>query len=133
MDSNMHTTVLVVSLNANKVLEYNREIALTKKQLADLKLMDKKLEHELSLKSSAKGKYDARDKATLVANMLIAALLDNDDPKIAITCAYLATRYRGLKQVKASTQTDQVAIQLVFDEEYREATPINFVAKKDLS
>ena len=132
MDNNTHSTVLVVSLNAQKVLEYNRSITLTKKQLADLELFDKKLEQELPLRSSTKEKPDSRDKATLAANTLVAALLRDDDSKIALSCAYLATRYGELKQVKARTESGQVAIQLVFDEEYRQATPLNFVAKKDL-
>ena len=133
MVSNTHSTVLVVILNTQKVLEYNRDIRLTKKQLADLELLDQKLERELPPRLSAKGNSNSQDKATLVANMLVAALLQDDDPKIALSCAYLATRHTELKQVKARTDSGQVAIQLIFDEEYREATPMKFVAKKDLN
>ena len=133
MVSNTHSTVLVVILNTQKVLEYNRDIRLTKKQLADLELFDQKLERELPPRSSNKRNFNSQDKATLVANMLVAALLQDDDPKIALSCAYLATRYVELKQVKAKTDSGQVAIQLIFDEEYREATPMKFVAKKDLN
>ncbi len=133
MDSNTHSSDLVVILNADKVLEYKRSVALTKKQLSDLELLDQKLEHAFPPKSFTTSESDARDKATLVANMLVAALLEDDDPKIALSCAYLATRYSGLKQVKARTESGQVAIQLIFDEEYKEATPMKFVAKKDLN
>ena len=133
MDSATHPSVLIVILNANKVLEYDRNIALSKKQLADLELLDQKLAHELPARPSANEKTDARDKATLVANMLIAALLEDDEPKIALSCAYLATQYHGLKQVKASSALNQIAIQLIFDEEFIEATPMKFVAKKDLN
>ena len=133
MDSNACSAILVVILNASKVLEYNRNIELTDKQVTDLELLDKKLEKEFTQRSASKQTPSFQDKATLVANMLIAALLQDDDPKIALSCAYLATRYRDLKQVKARTESDQVAIQLVFDEEYKEATPMKFVAKKDLN
>ncbi len=133
MAKSSDSSLLVVILNADKVLEYDRNVALSNKQLADLDFMDKKLDQELASASRSGQTSDLKDKATFVANLLVAALLDEDEPKIALTCAYLGTRFDELKQIKARTQADQLAIQLIFDQEYRPATPLKFVAKKDLN
>lgn len=125
--------LLVVILNTNKVLEYNRHIPLSTNQLRDLEVLDQKLENSLKLDYPQNHGSSPQDKATYAANMLISALLNEDEPRIALTCAFLATRYSELKQIKASSQADQIAIELIFDQEYRESAPIKFVPKDDLN
>ena len=133
MAENDSSSLLVVTLNSNKVLEYNRGIALSKKQLKDLDVLEQKLNDHIPLNLRANRDAGPQDKATLVANMLITALLDEEESKAALTCAYLATRFSDLKQVNARTDSEHLAIQLIFDEEYREVSPIKFVARKDLN
>ena len=133
MASKYFSGLLVVILNSNKVLEYNRSIPLPENQLRDLEALEQKLEDRLKLDNPQNGNPSPQDKATYAANMLISALLKEDEPKIAITCAFLATRFGELKQIRANTQSKQIAIELIFDQEYKESAPIKFVPKEDLN
>ena len=124
---------LVVVLNANKVLEYFRDRPLSQSQLIDLETMDRKMNSGLQLGSRRINNPNPQDKATYVANLLVTALTNEEESKVAITCAYLATRFRDLKQIKADMHSGQLSIQLIFDEQYREAAPIKFIPKEDLN
>lgn len=124
---------LVVVLNSNKELEYFRDRPLSKNQQVDLEAMDRKLDSGLQLGSRRINKPSPQDRATYVANLLVTALTNEEDSKVAITCAYLATRFGDLKQIKADMRSGQLSIQLIFDEEYREAAPIKFIPKEDLN
>ena len=132
MNANENTNDLVVLINSKKVLEYFRDRPLTLKQQADLGLLDSKLDAGIELNHQQIPKPTAQDKATFVANLLISALLNEEEAKAALSCAYLATRFTDLKQVKASSHSDRVAIQLIYDEGYREQAPIHFVPKDKL-
>lgn len=127
------SSLLVVVLNSNKVLEYNRNVPLSSNQLRDLETLDQKLEDRLKSDKPQNRNPSPQDKATYAANMLISALLNEEESKTAITCAFLATRFNELKQVKANTESNQIAIQLIFDQEYKESAPIKFVPKEDLN
>ena len=123
---------LVVLLNSSKVLEYYRDRPLTVKQQADLDALDIKLDAGIELNHQHIANPSLQDKATFVANLLIFALLNEEEAKAALTCAYLATRFSDLKQVVANSHPDRLAIQLIYDEEYREQTPVHFVPKDEL-
>ena len=124
---------LVVTVNSNKVLEYFRDIPLPASQRADLATLDRKMEHGLHTGELQLDNPGPRDKATFAAQLLVTAIINEEESKAAVTCAYLATQFTKLKQVKANTQSNQLSIQLVFDEEYIESVPIKFVDKKDLN
>lgn len=124
---------LVVVLNSNKVLEYFRDRPLSQHQQIDLDTMDRKMDSGLQLGSRHINNPSPQDKATYVANLLVTALMNEDESKVAITCAYLATRFGDLKQIKAEMHSDQLSIQMIFDQEYLEATPITFIPKEDLN
>lgn len=125
---------LVVVLNSNKMLEYFRDRPLSQNQQIDLDAMDRKLDNGLKLGSRRINNPSPQDKATYVANLLITALTNEEESKVAITCAYLATRFGDLKQIKADMRSGgQLSIQLIFDQEYREAAPIKFIPKEDLN
>lgn len=132
MTVNQNINVLVVLLNSSKVLEYYRNRPLTAKQQADLDALDKKLDTGIHLNHQHIANPNLQDKATFVANLLVSALLNGEDAKAALTCAYLGTRFSDLKQVVANSHPDQLAIQLIYDEEYREQSPIHFVSKDEL-
>ncbi len=123
---------LVVVINSQKMLEYFRDRPLSPTQQKDLEAMDLKMNTGIQVGNQHIARPSLQDKATYMANILVTALGDNDEPKTAAACAYLATRFEELKQLRATTHSDRISIQLIFDEEYSEQIPIQFVPKKTL-
>jgi len=121
-------TPLVVSLNSNKVLEFIRDRQLTQKQINDLN----KLDSGITFAGDFVQAPNSNDKAIFMANNLALALDTNNDSITALSCAYLATRYPELKQLKISSNNEHISIELVYDKEYTEQAPVKFVSKKDL-
>jgi len=125
-------TPLVVSLNSNKVLEFIRDRQLTQRQINDLNKLDSKLDSGITFAGDFVQAPNSNDKAIFMANNLALALDTNNDSITALSCAYLATRYPELKQLKISSNNEHISIELVYDKEYTEQAPVKFVSKKDL-
>ncbi len=123
---------LVVLVNSQKSIEYFRDRPLSRKQNEDLLAMEEKLDKGFKLGNQFIKKPSLQDKATFVANFLAAAIQRQEDANAALACAYLATRYGELKQIKVSNHDRGFSIQLIHDEEYREQVPLKFVPKTDL-
>ena len=122
----------VVVLNSSKELEYFRDRKLSAKQSADLEKIDARLNQGFEAGGQLIEHPTTEDKATFAANVLISALLHDNESNAAIFFSFLATRYPTLKQVKATTHDDRVTIQLIYDKEYTEETAVQFISKKDL-
>ena len=125
--------LFIVSLNSNKVLEYYRERGLTKNQSADLNKMDTKLDHGINISGKYIESPNPQEKAVFIANQLVLALQSDNESILALTSAYLATRYPELKQLKVTTHEGKTSIELINDKEFIEQTPISFVPRKDLT
>ena len=123
---------LVISLNSEKVIEYHRGKPLSKKQQLDLVALDKKLNIGIQIGQQFISKPTLQDKATFIANLLVSALVEDDEAKVALTCAYLANHCGDLKQIKAEHRLDRLSIQLIYDEEYRDQAPIKFVPRNKI-
>ena len=123
---------LVVVLNSNKVIEYRRDRALTERQTRDLENTEIKMQSGIQVGNEFIDDPSEQDKAIFMANQLVLALENNHEPVIAISCAYLATRYPDLLQVRAVLENGSYSIQLINDEIYVENTPLKFKSKKDL-
>lgn len=123
---------LVVVLNSNKVIEYRRDRALTERQTRDLENTEIKMQSGIQVGNEFIDDPSEQDKAIFMANQLVLALENNHDAIIAISCAYLATRYPDLLQVRAVLENGSYSIQLINDEIYVENTPLKFTSKKDL-
>ena len=132
MSNKSNTASFVVSLNSNKVLEYYRDRKLSMTQIKDLEKAEKKLSNGISIAGQFIASPSAEEKAIFMANQLAHALSIENEALQAITCAFLATRYPALKQLKLTSTQEQLSIELINDKEYADQAPIKFVSKKDL-
>jgi len=114
---------LVVLVNGESQLEYDRTKALPPKQLEFLDIMDEKMSKGISLNGSTIAGPDTVQRAQFVSMQLIAALIDSNDQLIAASCAYLANRLPDLKQLKVD---EDFNFDLVFDEEYKNKVQVAF-------
>jgi len=122
----------VVSLNSTKVLEYFRDRVINQSQLDDLNKLESKLDAGFNIDGKFIDSPDVRDKAIFIANNLAAALIADNDSIAAVSCSYLATRYPDLQQLKISSNNGYTSIELIYDKEYTEQSPIKYISKKDL-
>ncbi|MFK8028105.1 MAG: hypothetical protein AB8C40_08630 [Gammaproteobacteria bacterium] len=129
-DNNLHP--FVVTLNAEKVIEYFRDRPLNQSQHDDLAATDLKLDQGIKIAGEFIKQPTDQDKAVFMANVLTNALDNDNDSAIAVACAYLATRFIHLKQLKITSHDDRVSIELINDQLYAEPIPIKFIPKKDL-
>ncbi len=126
------SSIFTVSLNSTKVLEYFRERELNQKQIDDLKQLEAKLNKGISIAGKYLKAPSTKDKAIFMANNLANALLTENESIAAISSAYLATRYPDVKHLKIATRDNQLSIEIIYDKEFTEQTPIKFISKTDL-
>ena len=132
MKNNRATSKFVVVLNSEKILEYYRDRPLSDQQLLAIEATNKKLDQGIQVSGQWIEHPTDSDKAIFMASQLISSLLAENDARTAISCAFLATQYPNLKQLRAASQQDHISIELINDKEFVEQTPIQFIAKKDL-
>ena len=132
MDNTETLSPLVIVINSKKEFEYFRDRSLNDKQLRDIEKVELKLNQGIQLGSNFIQNPSDSDKALFLAMQLISSIEQNDDQKIALICAYLATRYPQLKQIKISRRDDDLSIELINDKTFIDQTPIKFIARKDL-
>jgi hypothetical protein len=117
---------LVVVLNGQSVIEYDRNVRLPGPQREYLERMDSDMDDGIELNGEYIAEPDPQQRAKFVAMHLIHALIDSKDPMIAATCAYLATRLPALKQVKAVEQGEHISLELVFTDDVATQVPVTF-------
>ena len=132
MSNKPNSTPFVVSFNSNKVLEYYRDCKLSDMQISDLAKAEKKLSSGISISGKFIASPTAQEKAIFMASQLAHAISEENETVQALSCAYLATRYPSLKQLKLTSSHEQLSIELINDQEYADQAPIKFVSKKDL-
>ena len=132
MINHSDNTPFIVSLNANKVLEFRRDRNLSDKQLNDLAKLDAKLNAGIHIAGKFIQSPNTQEKAIFIAHQIANALNNDNEPTLALACAFLATRYPELKQLVISTHEDRISFELINDKEFAEQAPIKFVSKKDL-
>lgn len=118
---------LVVQINGEPVLEYDRAQALSAKQRASLMMLDEKLDAGILLNGEFITSPGEQERVEFMAGHLVSALLEDDEGIAAASCAYLAKVLPGLKQVQASEKDGVVSIELVFDRDYQEELQMKFV------
>lgn len=116
---------LVVLVNGESQIEYDRSKALPARQLEYLDKMDSKMSAGIVLNGSTIANPDIVQRAQFVSMQLIAALIDSNDQLIAASCAYLANRLPDLKQLKVD---EDYNFDLIFDEEYKNKVQVTFTA-----
>jgi hypothetical protein len=123
------TNKLVVVVNGESVLEYDRNIRLPGHQRAYLDRMDKDMEGGITLGDSYIEKPNALQKAQFVTMRMLNGLIDSQDAMVAASCAYLANRVPELKQVRAVEKDEEITFDLVFDKEYQPEATVEFMPK----
>jgi hypothetical protein len=109
---------LVVLLNGESQLHYDRSKALPDHQRAFIDKMDLELQRGIIVNNQPIDSPDPQQRAQFVALNMIQAIQNSDEQKAAATCAYLAIYLPDLKQVKAEQNAQGILIDLVFDKEY---------------
>lgn len=117
---------LVIVLNGQSVVEYDRNKRLPGHQRQFLDKMDSDMDQGIELMNEKIAKPDNVQRAQFVAMHLVQSLLQEDDAMIAASCAYLASRLPDLKQVKANEQGDMISFHLVFDEPLNNQVSVHF-------
>lgn len=126
---------LAVLLNGVAQLEYDREKKLPPHQELYLEKMDVQMNEGIQVGESTINNPDINQRAQFVAGNLAHAILSDQESSAAALCTYLAIRLPDLKQVKitqpsadnSSDNNNEVAIELVFDEDYQKQIPVQFL------
>lgn len=125
--------MLVVVVNEQPYLEYDRNRQLDEKQYASLDRMDRQMNEGIRLHGNWLENPDPIQRAQFVASHLIEALQDGDEALSAASCAYLAVRLPDLQQVCASLNGDTVSLELVFDRPWTPEIRVDFTHGKGAS
>ena len=117
--------LLVVAINGEAVLEYDRRKPLPGFQQAYLQRMDQKMDRGLRLGGEQISSPDMEQRARFVAIHLIEALQQENEAHAAASCAWLAGRIPALKQVRADINGVDVQVDLVFDRVYSKQVSVD--------
>ena len=117
---------LVVVINGQAVIEYDRNTRLPGHQREFLDKMDSDMDKGIQLGDEHIPQPDQKARAKYIAMHLINAIVEDNGGMIAAMSAYLANRLPDLKQIKANELQDQFSFDLVFDQEYNNAVAVQF-------
>jgi hypothetical protein len=120
---------LVVVVNGEAQLQYDRSRVLSDRQRAYLNRMDRKMDAGVRLGADWVDRPEPQQRARFVATQLVEALQRNDESLIAACCSYLAHRLPELKQIRARLTRVGFSVELVFDRPYAKEVPVNFVPR----
>ena len=121
------TNIMAVLLDGIAQLEYDRNKPLPEHQAQYLDKMDHKMDGGIMVGSANIENPDLHQRTEFIAANLAHAIINNQETVALAMCSYLADRLPDLKQVKIETQDNNVAIELVFDEEYRKQVPVKLI------
>ena len=117
---------LVVLLNGQSVVEYDRAKRLPGHQRQYLDKMDSDMDSGIELNGESIAEPDATQRAKFVAMHMVQALLDEHDAMIAAGCAYLANRLPDLKQVKVVQEGEDLMLDLIFTDALENQVMVQF-------
>ena len=118
--------IMAVLLNGIAQLEYDREKLLPDHQAAYLDRMDTKMDAGILIGEELVRNPDLDQRTRFAAANLAHAIQANDEAVAAAMCSYLAIRLPELKQVRIEEAEGGIAIELVFDDEYRKQVAVEF-------
>jgi len=104
---------LGIFTNEQLAYECDRSNELDDKQLAFLDKMDQDMDRGFKIHGELINKPDVNQKATFVAMNLLKALRQQDQAKIAVSCAYLSQRLPGVVEVHARDQENRIHIEFI--------------------
>jgi len=118
--------LMVVVINGELKLEYDRQKSITELQQKYLDKMDHDMDSGITLQNERIESPDKMQRAKFVADHLVHAYMKDNDQKIAALCAYLAQILPKLTQVRIDTVNDKYNIDLKFDEVLENQVKVNF-------
>lgn len=124
---NPMSNIMAVLLDGIAQLEYDRDRPLPVHQAAYLEKMDARMDEGILVGQETIESPELNQRVQFVAGNLVHAFNTGDEQLAAAMCSWLATRLPDLKQVRIRSGDDgEVAIELVFDEDYRRQVAVNF-------
>lgn len=117
---------LTVLINGEPHIEYDRDRILPEPQQLYLDRMDDRMSSGIELGGVKVDSPDALQRAQFVAIQVIEGLQEDNEPVIAASCAYLASRMPDLTQVKAQLVDEGYSVELVFGEPYAKEVAVQF-------
>lgn len=105
--------VLTLFVNDQAVFEYDRETVLDDQQLEFLDKMDADMDGGIKIRGELFSQPDLEQRSRFMVMNLIKALKQEDDAKIAVSCAYLTNRQPELIEIRVNDEEADVAISLV--------------------
>ena len=117
---------LIIALNGQDVIEYDRNVRLPGHQRQFLDKIDMDMDKGLELHGELIPTPDLAMRAQYIAMHLVQAVLKDNEAMISAMCAYLATRIPDLIKVKAEEQGDNISIDLIFNEEDNNKVAVQF-------
>lgn len=117
---------LVLVVNDQLTLQYDRNKALPENQRDYLQRLDEKFTQGIELQGESIASPDIQQQARYIALSLMEGVMYQEDAKAAASMAWLATRLPDLKQVKAMVDETGTQFELVFDREYKPHQVVDF-------
>ena len=117
---------LIVVLNGQPVIEYDRNIRLPGHQRSFLDKMDMDMDKGVSINGQSTANPDLGVRAQYIAMHLIQAIQNDNEAMISAMSAYLANRIPDLKKVVADEHGENISIDLVFNEEDNNKVAVQF-------
>ena len=118
--------MMAVFLNGIAQLEYDRSRPLPDHQAVYLEKMDARMAAGIRVGDDTIEHPDENQRARFVAANLLHAIKSDNESMAAALCSYLATRLPELKQVRFDENGGDVAIELIFDRDYRKQVAVDF-------
>lgn len=118
--------IMAVLLNGIAQIEYDRDKLLPAHQAAYLDKMDTTMDQGILVGNETVRNPDLNQRAQFAAANLVHALMTDDEAMAAAMCSYLAIRLPELKQVRIEEVAGEMAVELVFDQEYRRQVAVTF-------
>jgi len=109
---------LVLVVNGDAHVEYDRHKILPNDQIVYLAKMDAKMDEGIPHNGGHLFAPDVQQKAQFVADQLAHAYQQEDEKTSAAMMSYLGDRYPELQQVVVSEQDGQLNISLIYDEAF---------------
>ncbi|RRQ20530.1 hypothetical protein D6C00_00020 [Thiohalobacter thiocyanaticus] len=117
---------MVVVIDGQPQLEYDRSKSLPGHQQSALDRMDAKMDQGIELPTGHLDAPNALQRAQFVALQLVQAVREGNEAMAAATCAYLALRVPELQQVSAEHKPVGLHLDLIFDRPFMNEMKIEF-------
>lgn len=119
-------SLLSIVVNDELVLQYDRNQDLPEHQQQHLDILDNKFDQGIELQGKFLDNPTIEQRAQYMSLSLMEGIMYQEDPKAAVSMAWLATRLPELKQLKVFVDTEGSQFELIFDREYEPHQVVQF-------